>query len=369
MGKCEFCGEEVLLPFQCPFCNGYFCIEHRLPENHSCTNAPRRTPLGQWKAKIRKLEPKELPSLPRRTTLSSLVECPKCGSERTTITAVREEFDAFECFECHHKWKHMGGVPPARPKRVTRIRIMTREIKNLLSSYFFGAVLALVGLGIVYWQVYSPALTFLLFFYVIPVPLILIGIVLFVIGFLAIIGIIVSMIRKPSISIKLVAIPLVFSLVIFSSFGIVVFSTMHRTLYVGTNFVNTDYIRTQVFDLINEERLSRGLPELLFDQKLADVAQVWSKDLAQRRFLEHGNFEARMSAIGYRSYQCGEIIAEISLGGIGFFQTPVEREFVDGWLESSGHREIMLMPFTGYLGVGCSKNSDTIYCVADFRFD
>ena len=33
MGKCEFCGEEVELPFQCSFCNGYFCIEHRLPEN------------------------------------------------------------------------------------------------------------------------------------------------------------------------------------------------------------------------------------------------------------------------------------------------------------------------------------------------
>ena len=147
------------------------------------------------------------------------------------------------------------------------------------------------------------------------------------------------------------------------------FSTMHRTFYVGTNFVNTNYIRVQVFDLINEERLSRGLPELLFDQKLADVAQVWSKDLAQRRLLEHGNFEARMSAIGYGSYQCGEIIEEIPLGGIGFFQTPLEREFVDGWLKSAGHREIMLMPFTGYLGVGCSKNSDSIYCVADFRFD
>ena len=285
------------------------------------------------------------------------------------ITAVSEEFDVFECLECHHKWKHLGGVPTEPPKRITRIRTMTKEIKNLLSSYFFGAVLAIIGLGVIYWQAYSPTLTFLLFFYVIPIPLILIGIVLFAIGFLAIVGIIVFMIRKPSISIKLVAIPLVFSLVIFSSFGILVFSTMHRTFYVGTNLVDTDYIRAQVFDLINEERLTHGLPELSFDEKLADVAQIWSEDLARRRLLQHGNFEARMSAIGYGSYQCGEIIGEISLVGIGFFQTPVERDFVDGWLESSGHREIMLTPFTGYFGVGCSKNSDSIYCVADFRFD
>lgn len=322
---------------------------------------------------IARLTPVQEPSQVSAPVRAKLVSCPKCSSERTMITAVREEFDVFECLECHHNWKHLGGVPDRdlkkKTKRKTRIRILTREIKNLLASYFFGAVLAIVGLGIVYWQVYSPALTFLLFFYVIPIPLILIGIVLFAIGFLVVVGILVSMIRKHSISIKLVAVPLVFSLVIFSCFGIIVFGTMHRTFYVGTSFVNTDYIRAQVFDLINEERVSRSLPELSFDQKLTDVAQVWSEDLAERRYLEHGNFEARMSSIGYESHQCGEIIAEIPLGGIGFFQTRVEQEFVNGWLESSGHREIMLTPFTGYLGVGCSKNSDSIYCVADLRFD
>lgn len=57
MGKCEFCGEEVDLPFQCSFCKGYFCIEHRLPENHMCLRTPPRTPLGHWKAK----KPRELP--------------------------------------------------------------------------------------------------------------------------------------------------------------------------------------------------------------------------------------------------------------------------------------------------------------------
>jgi Zn-dependent protease len=35
--KCEKCGAETFLPFQCPYCGGYFCSEHRLPENHGCT--------------------------------------------------------------------------------------------------------------------------------------------------------------------------------------------------------------------------------------------------------------------------------------------------------------------------------------------
>jgi Zn-dependent protease len=36
--KCQFCNEETLLPFRCPYCGGQFCSAHRLPENHSCPN-------------------------------------------------------------------------------------------------------------------------------------------------------------------------------------------------------------------------------------------------------------------------------------------------------------------------------------------
>jgi Zn-dependent protease len=34
--KCDQCGQETFLPFQCPYCGGYFCGQHRLPENHNC---------------------------------------------------------------------------------------------------------------------------------------------------------------------------------------------------------------------------------------------------------------------------------------------------------------------------------------------
>jgi len=45
--ECIYCGKEVSLPFKCPFCNQYFCVEHRLPEKHACpefwrARAPRR---------------------------------------------------------------------------------------------------------------------------------------------------------------------------------------------------------------------------------------------------------------------------------------------------------------------------------------
>jgi Zn-dependent protease len=34
--KCQKCGQETFLPFQCPYCGGQFCTLHRLPENHAC---------------------------------------------------------------------------------------------------------------------------------------------------------------------------------------------------------------------------------------------------------------------------------------------------------------------------------------------
>jgi Zn-dependent protease len=34
--NCDKCQKEVFLPFRCQFCGGYFCSDHRLPENHEC---------------------------------------------------------------------------------------------------------------------------------------------------------------------------------------------------------------------------------------------------------------------------------------------------------------------------------------------
>jgi Zn-dependent protease len=34
--KCQKCQTETLMPFQCKYCGGQFCSEHRLPENHDC---------------------------------------------------------------------------------------------------------------------------------------------------------------------------------------------------------------------------------------------------------------------------------------------------------------------------------------------
>lgn len=35
-GECEYCGEKSFMPYRCRYCNGLFCPDHRLPENHDC---------------------------------------------------------------------------------------------------------------------------------------------------------------------------------------------------------------------------------------------------------------------------------------------------------------------------------------------
>ena len=43
--QCEICGKEELIPFKCKYCGGFFCAEHRLPENHYCAGQPTEAPV------------------------------------------------------------------------------------------------------------------------------------------------------------------------------------------------------------------------------------------------------------------------------------------------------------------------------------
>ena len=57
--KCQYCGSDVALPFKCPFCGGYFCAEHRLPEMHACKGINRE----QMKRLIQERGFRELPAM------------------------------------------------------------------------------------------------------------------------------------------------------------------------------------------------------------------------------------------------------------------------------------------------------------------
>ncbi len=41
MKTCDYCGENVSMPYECKRCSGEYCSEHRLPENHDCPGLQR----------------------------------------------------------------------------------------------------------------------------------------------------------------------------------------------------------------------------------------------------------------------------------------------------------------------------------------
>ena len=61
MPKCEYCGKEVLFPFECNYCGKTFCAEHRLPENHQCANIPKEQFWYQKQKTIEKALKQEQP--------------------------------------------------------------------------------------------------------------------------------------------------------------------------------------------------------------------------------------------------------------------------------------------------------------------
>lgn len=88
--NCTFCEVHQDLPFTCPYCEKTFCLKHRLPENHQCSNIPRREPLGSVGVK------ENLRAMPTRSEKADLkVAVRKVEAEHTFLKRVRRKLISF----------------------------------------------------------------------------------------------------------------------------------------------------------------------------------------------------------------------------------------------------------------------------------
>lgn len=113
----------------------------------------------------------------------------------------------------------------------------------------------------------------------------------------------------------------------------------------------------EVVRLVNVERQKAGLKPVQASSKLADVARLKSKDMADKNYFSHTSptygspFDMmRQFGINYRT--AGENIAK------GYLNPA---SVMNGWMNSQGHRENILNPSFGTLGVGAYKVGNTIY--------
>jgi uncharacterized protein YkwD len=154
-------------------------------------------------------------------------------------------------------------------------------------------------------------------------------------------------------------------------------SFLFSGIIISQTYSTTD-IENYILQYINQERSNRGLPELQTDSKLNTIAKEWSTHIAQTGNLEHGDFQARLTTIGYQTNNCGEIIQTQTHTPLFPFEpemyynpaSATAKQFIIGWLNSPQHKEIMLTDQTGCIGIGISKLSAlTYYGVVDFNFN
>lgn len=118
-----------------------------------------------------------------------------------------------------------------------------------------------------------------------------------------------------------------------------------------------------LFELTNSARIQRNLPLLKWDQQTKETARKHSEDMAQNDYFSHTNLAGqspfdRMKEDGIGFYVAGENLA------YGQYSSIYAHE---GLMNSMGHRENIVKPEFGYLGVGTAFNAENQpYYTANF---
>jgi uncharacterized protein YkwD len=113
---------------------------------------------------------------------------------------------------------------------------------------------------------------------------------------------------------------------------------------------------------INQERARNGLAPYLLDVRLGQAARLHSQDMAARAYFSHVTpegvtFDQRIVAAGYPS-PGGETIAA------GY---PTPAAAIDAWMNSPGHRAILLHATLRHFGLGIATGGPYgIYWTATF---
>jgi uncharacterized protein YkwD len=117
----------------------------------------------------------------------------------------------------------------------------------------------------------------------------------------------------------------------------------------------------ELFELLNQERVAQGLPELQWDDALFRAARKHALLMLNLNSLEHQlpgepNVEERITAAGARFSLVEENIA------VG----KDARTIHAGWMNSPGHRRSILEPRVTAVGIAAVRGNGGLYAVEDF---
>lgn len=104
-------------------------------------------------------------------------------------------------------------------------------------------------------------------------------------------------------------------------------------------------------DLINQVRIENNLDAVIINYKLADLAEYRCNDMVSRNYFSHYDPEGKRPK--YHS-PIGEILGRAKPASFG---TP--ERFLNAWLNSQSHKEVILNSKYRKIGITIVDNNDT----------
>jgi uncharacterized protein YkwD len=177
-----------------------------------------------------------------------------------------------------------------------------------------------------------------------------------------------------------------------SALLILIFAGFAPPLQAEKPVIVIDDLAKQIHELINLERAKANLRPLDWNEKLAEVARLHSKDMAKTGFFSHVGSDkkdpaARALAMGFKCeidfgfykkigiaeniFQNNTIRSVTSVGDIVYCEYlsigEIARSTVKGWMESEGHRHNILDKQNHSEGIGIAiSKDDKVYITEDF---
>ena len=112
---------------------------------------------------------------------------------------------------------------------------------------------------------------------------------------------------------------------------------------------------SRIFDLINRERRHQGLPALVFNTQLDQMANIQAQNMAHFQKMAHVIPEASLPKLGdrarYVGYPFGRLAENVALG------YPDAETVVQGWMTSKGHRANILNSDVVETGIAIARSS------------
>ena len=155
---------------------------------------------------------------------------------------------------------------------------------------------------------------------------------------------------------------------------------INQTVDFGIEPLDEEKVEELVHQKINEERTQRGLSKLDYSEKLENIADKHSKDMAENNYFAHTSPSGQTMA---DRYEQANYICSIDTGAViqqgaeniaqTWYQEPISTEsgtvlheseedvaegLVTQWMNSPGHRKNILKPYWNNEGIGIYVTED-----------